>query len=140
MKHHNHRHGHAAQRTPTYRSWETMRRRCLVPTASDYPTYGGAGVTVHARWDDFATFLADMGARPPGTTLDRLDGTVGYEPGNCRWATPAQQARNRRSNRMLTYQGETLCVAAWAERTGLSSVRILKRLRLGWPVEKTLGS
>ncbi len=77
-----------------------MIARCYRQSSGNYSRYGGAGIQVCARWALFSNFLADMGERPLGTTLDRLDNDKGYEPGNCRWATPAQQAQNRRSTKM----------------------------------------
>jgi hypothetical protein len=90
------RHGHTeGDSTPTYRSWEGMKRRCLSPKATNYHLYGAKGVTVCERWLTFDNFLADMGVRPSGLTLDRIDGSKGYEPGNCRWATRLSQNQNR---------------------------------------------
>lgn len=94
-------HGHTRQRegqrrrTPTYRSWESMWRRCTKPSSPDYKDYGARGITIDPRWRDFAVFLADLGERPVGMTLDRIDSDGNYEPGNCRWATLTQQLRNR---------------------------------------------
>lgn len=86
------------KRSPTYHSWLAMMARCHRPTAPDYARYGGAGITVCDRWhDSFEAFRSDMGERVPGTTLDRKDGTKGYSPDNCRWATDLVQARNKRS-------------------------------------------
>ena len=87
---------HGMSRTPEYRAWCSMRQRCENSGHPDYPAYGGRGITVDPRWDDFLTFLADMGPRPHGTSLDRIDNERGYGPGLCRWATPTEQARNRR--------------------------------------------
>lgn len=88
--------------SPTWRSWSSMRTRCLCVTANNYPKYGGRGIQICQRWlDSYEAFLADMGPRPEGTTLDRIDNSKGYESGNCRWATPTQQTRNR-SNTKLT--------------------------------------
>jgi hypothetical protein len=137
MKHGHKRRGRVSS---TYSSWQNMVQRCTDPRAEEYPRYGGAGVTVHARWQTFEGFLADMGERPPGTSLDRVDGTRGYEPGNCRWATPTEQSRNRRSNVRLTYQGKTLCVVEWAELLGVPQDRIRNRIRYGWPVERILSN
>lgn len=81
---------------PSHRSWLCMRDRCLNPNSNKYATYGAMGIKVCPEWDDFGRFLKDMGPRPPGTTIDRKDNKLGYEPGNCRWATAWQQRLNQR--------------------------------------------
>ena len=103
------------------------------------PYYGGAGVTVDPRWESFGNFLADMGERPPGTTLDRIDNTAGYAPGNCRWADRSTQNNNRPGiNRMVTLEGRTQTLTQWAAEVGLSEAVVFNRVRLGWSEEKTL--
>jgi hypothetical protein len=82
--------------TPTYRTWWSMLGRCFSPSAGNYQYYGGRGITVCERWRDFRNFLADMGPRPDGMSIDRVDVNGNYEPGNCRWATAKDQHRNRR--------------------------------------------
>lgn len=91
------RHGYSpkGKRTRTYRTWDGMIQRCTNPRAAGYANYGGAGIGICDQWRDFATFLADMGERPEGQTLDRIDNTRGYEPSNCRWATHSEQMKNR---------------------------------------------
>jgi hypothetical protein len=84
-----------ASSTPEYRTWCAMRERCGSKKHRAYPRYGGRGITVCERWQKFSNFLADMGARPPGTSIDRIDNNGNYEPGNCRWATAIQQRRNQ---------------------------------------------
>ena len=98
------RHGHArVGLSPTYRSWMSMKTRCLNPTPKYFQRYGGRGITVCLRWMDFKNFLADMGERPEGTTLDRYPNNNGnYEPGNCRWATKSEQNGNRRKYKKRT--------------------------------------
>lgn len=88
------RHGLTATRT--YVTWKAMKTRCNNPKAANYPRYGGQGIVVCERWNDFTNFYADMGERPVDTSLDRIDSTGNYEPGNCRWASPHEQIMNRR--------------------------------------------
>ena len=137
---HNRRsHGHAspsaAGRSPMYRAWESMKRRCLNRDCEQYPDYGGRGIQFCERWSDFANFLKDMGERPPGTTLDRENNNGHYEPGNCRWATARQQARNRRSSSNVEFRGKTQCIAAWCEELGLDYPSVVNRLTSGWTSE-----
>lgn len=97
-------HGHAKTKnagpSAEYRTWTAMLYRCRTTTAGGYSNYGGRGIAVCERWQSFENFLADMGARPPGTTIDRINVDGGYEPGNCRWATSAQQQRNTRATKL----------------------------------------
>jgi hypothetical protein len=133
----NYRHGRS--RTPIHRVWSTMVERCTSPKSKKWPLYGGRGIRVCERWLTFENFLADMGERPSaGHTLDRIDTDGHYEPGNVRWATQTEQQRNRRNNRLITFRGETLCLAAWAERVGLSIGTLGFRVRSGWPVERAI--
>lgn len=122
----------------TYQSWKTMKRRCLVETSSDYPRYGGRGITVCERWQKFENFLADMGKRPKGKTLDRIDNDRGYFPENCKWSTPKEQARNRKTNRLIQYKGKIKTLLEWAETAKLNYSTLQTRLKRGWSIEKSL--
>lgn len=131
------RHGHAAKKkwTPTYLSWMAMKQRCR----GDRANYGGRGIQVCSRWRLFDNFLADMGERPSGTTIDRIDNCRGYEPGNCRWATSETQGNNRRNNRILTLGIESMTMAQWAKRLGVSSQCLRRRIHyLKWPLDRAL--
>jgi hypothetical protein len=92
------KHGHAStyNNSKTYISWRALRQRCLNPNHQKYKNYGGKGITVHETWNKFVNFLSDMGERPEGTTIDRIDRDGNYEPSNCRWADASTQNKNRR--------------------------------------------
>jgi hypothetical protein len=97
----NRTHGHSVRgaETPTYRSWKAMHTRCTNPNPSTWAHYGGRGIEICERWRSFESFLEDMGERPEGTSIDRIDVDGNYEPGNCRWATPTEQRANRRDGK-----------------------------------------
>lgn len=123
-----------------YRSWKMMRSRCTNPNDPAYHNYGERGIRVCDRWDDYGAFLLDMGRRPtPAHTLERIDNSKGYSPENCRWATRAEQLRNRRNNRNVTHNGTTMCVADWSTKTGIPKSTLRYRLRR-WPIAKALAS
>lgn len=124
----NTKHGQSgSKRTGTYNSWAGMMDRCEWGGHPSYEWYGAAGIKVCERWHKFKNFLADMGPRPPRTSIDRIDGRRGYEPNNCRWATFKQQCRNTSRTRRVVYQGETLAVADLCDRLKLSAKAIRAR-------------
>lgn len=117
-----------------------MIARCYNPHNNRYSYYGGRGVTVCSRWrESFEAFLADMGARPDGMTLDRFPDKGGnYEPGNVRWATPSEQGSNKRNNNILEYDGQSLTISEWARKIGITHQAIRQRLRRGLSVAEAL--
>lgn len=130
---------HNLSRSFEYNVWAKIIERCTRATAENFPWYGGRGISVCDRWRTFELFIADMGAAPgKGFEIDRIDNDGNYEPGNCRWVTKKQNARNRRNNHRLTFAGKTLCISEWAELTGLRAAAISERIASGWPVEKAL--
>lgn len=133
---------HGERDSVEYRAWRTMIRRCTNPKDRAYPRYGGRGISVCARWlDSVENFIADMGRKPdPTLELDREDNDGDYEPGNCRWTTRKVNDRNRRSNRMITLNGETLSLAEWCERRHLPRDTVRKRLEAGWEPQLALST
>lgn len=127
---------HGQSRSVEYKGWKDMRSRCSNPRRKDYKDYGGRGISVCDRWNDFALFLCDMGPRPEGFTLDRIDVEGNYEPGNCRWALPKTQANNKRSNRMIDIDGVSKTLQAWCEHYGIEPSKVRWRLNQGWSVER----
>jgi hypothetical protein len=115
-----------------------MLQRCINPRHGAYRYYGAKGITVCDRWLKFENFIADMGPRGEGLTIDRIDGTGNYEPGNCRWATNAQQSANKSNARILEFRGNRLSITEWAKRLGIGRHILNQRLYRGWPVEKIL--
>lgn len=125
-------------RTPEREAWRNMHLRCTRTDWPGYRHYGGRGIAVDPRRQDFEAFLADMGRRPPGTSLERVDNDPGYTKTNCRWASRKAQQRNTRRNTFIEHAGQRLTVAEWAERTGLNVKTLRKRIQLGWPVQRIL--
>lgn len=129
---------HGMSRTKTHRSWSSMLGRCLNKNDPSFKDYGGRGITICERWLVFENFLEDMGERPEGHSLDRLDTNGAYTPENCTWSTAKQQCRNRRNNRLVTYNGEEKPVTAWAEECGIEVHTLRNRLDKGWSVSDAL--
>lgn len=130
---------HAMYGTPTYRSWSSMLTRCTNAANHKYASYGGRGISVHESWKLFEGFYADMGERPEGTTLGRIDNDGNYEPGNCRWESVKQQGRNKRNTASFEHEGITATIPEHCERLGLNPSTVRTRLyTLGWPVDQAL--
>ena len=116
-----------------------MISRCTLPNLTAYRNYGGRGITVCDRWrHSFENFYADMGARPAKMSLDRIDVNGNYEPGNCRWATKAEQSTNTRRNHVIEFAGERLTLGEWEHRLGVRRGIVSSRLQRGWAVELAL--
>lgn len=136
------KHGHAGgttKRSKEYHIWSQMLQRCTNTKHKDYARYGGAGISVYPKWIDFAEFLAFVGRQPfPGSTLERIDGTKGYEPGNVTWADRKDQARNRSSTIWTTVDGAPCTLTEACEKLGISYGMVRGRLRLGWTIDDAL--
>lgn len=131
---------HGMSKSRTYFSWCSMKDRCCNPNNEDFHHYGGRGIKVCERWlHSFEAFLEDMGEKPPRTSIERKNVNGNYEPGNCRWATQREQTRNKRTNHLITFNGQTKTLMEWSEITGIDYRLIRKRIvEFEWPVEKAL--
>lgn len=124
---------------PIYAVWLTMRRRCDSPNVPCYHLYGGRGIKVCKRWEQFSNFVEDMGERPHGAQIDRIDNDGDYEPSNCKWSTRKEQCRNRKTNKIITINGVSKCLADWVLESPVSKNTILSRIyNLQWDVEKAI--
>lgn len=140
-------HGHqTGGKSLTYSSWSAMKQRCLNENHVSFEKYGGRGIAVCERWNRFESFLADMGERPSKKhSLERQDTNKDYEPGNCVWALPKQQANNRRNNRVLRYREKEYTVATLFDtkfpprpdkKRMVFHLQFYRRLKRGWSVEE----
>lgn len=121
---------HGMHGTPTYVVWNSMKARCENPLNKKFSDYGGRGIKVCDRWSkSFDAFLADMGVRPVGTTIDRTDNNAGYEPANCRWAGRSVQRINQRNSELLSFRGQLCTAVQIAEQTGLPVANLRYRIR-----------
>lgn len=123
---------------PLYNAWNHMMFRCYNPKAKFYSSYGGRGIVVVERWHIFENFVKDMGKRPKGLSLDRINNDGPYSPENCRWATLSQQARNRRSVPMYSHNGQTKTLIEWTSELRLEHKTIWNRINVGWTFEKAI--
>jgi hypothetical protein len=129
------------QEKRTYQTWADMRTRCNNPRHRSYPSYGGRGIKVCERWDDYELFLKDMGLKPDGLTLERLDNNGNYSPENCKWATYREQSINTRRNRYFEIDGVKLPMVDYAKAVGIPASTLSSRLnQYGWDTKTALNA
>jgi len=123
-------HGHTNPPSPTYNAWVNMVQRCCNANHPKFPRYGGRGIRVCERWLTFENFLADMGLKPSDnpTSIGRRDNDGDYEPGNCRWETPVQQANNKSNSALYTNNDVTKTITEWSRELGVSVRALYYRL------------
>ena len=130
---------HGMSRSPFYSSWRCMINRCTNPNNEEYHNYGKRGIMICEQWRKFENFYSDMfPIYKKGLYLERIDNSKGYYPENCTWATPKEQANNRRSNRILEFNGQHKNIRQWSDDTGIKFSTIIARLRYGWTTKHTL--
>jgi hypothetical protein len=131
---------HGKRDYPEYLVWTEMKQRCFNANHRNFKHYGGRGITVCSEWrNSFESFLRDMGRRPDGLTLDRIDPNKGYTPSNCRWTTWCIQRRNKRSNVWIEFDGKRLTLEDWSNLTGISTGTLRQRiLDYRWPLQRAL--
>jgi hypothetical protein len=130
---------HGMSNTKVYKTWQSMKQRCFNPKNIQYYDYGGRGITVCERWMDFQNFFEDMGHTPRGCSLDRIDNNLGYDPKNCKWSTRQDQERNKRNNRLITFENETKTLAEWLDRQQLHVQTFYSRTYRGLSDIEALG-
>ena len=130
---------HKGTKTKLYRVWCSMKERCNNPNHKSYKNYGGKGIKVCNEWSsDYSKFLSwayEHGYKE-GLTIDRINGNNDYSPENCRWVTTAEQNRNYSRNHFITYNGETKCLADWADFFGINRATVLFRIKQGKPLNE----
>lgn len=129
---------HGMEGTREYNTWASMLSRCRNPNNKFYKDYGGRGIRVCDRWLSFANFYDDMGEKPEGMSIDRIDTNGNYSPENCRWTSQVNQIRNRRVSPKFLWNGEMKSLAELSNDYGLPWRRVYDRMRSGWSIEKAL--
>ena len=129
---------HSKVKHELYSTWKGMRQRCSNKNSMFYKNYGGRGIEVCSRWNNFENFLNDMGERPKGKTIDRINNNGNYEPNNCRWASRSTQASNTRQSINITFKGVTKSASDWSRSIGGSHLLVSRRLKKGWTIEEAL--
>lgn len=129
---------HGLATTKEYGAWRNIVQRCLNPNNTHYADYGGRGIKICDKWLTFEGFLDDMGRRPEGMTIDRIDNELGYYKENCRWVNMEVQGNNRRTNVKLEFDGKIMTISQWAREKGLSKGALKSRIERGWTIERAL--
>lgn len=131
---------HGQSKSSEYNTWCLMRKRCANPSSPDYKYYGERGIVVCERWlSSYQNFIEDMGQKPSAKhSIERNDVNGNYEPFNCRWATPTEQARNKTNNKIISFNGETKCLQEWANSINIKIATLHNRISRGWSIEKAL--
>ncbi len=129
---------HGMSGTPTAQSWNHLKQRTTNPNNDRWHDYGGRGITLCEKWQTFEGFFDDMGERPDGTTIGRIDNEKGYSKDNCRWETKEQQYTNMRSNHCIEHNGEIKTITEWAKIKDMPLTRLSTRIRRGWTIERAL--
>lgn len=128
---------HHKSKTPTYWTWKRMISRCTNPKDFSYRYYGGIGISVSSNWMDYETFLLDMGERPSGCTIDRIDSTKNYCKENCRWATGVEQNNNKQSTMRVTYKNKTQSLMNWARELDKDYGTLWSRIaKYNWTIDE----
>lgn len=129
---------HGRSRTDVHKIWQAMIGRCTNPNAANFAHYGGRGIKVCDRWrESFEAFAEDMGPRPQGHTVERIDNDGPYSPENCRWATRKEQSSNTRRSHWVTFDGETRILSEWAQELGVKTNALTWRIK-NWGLERAL--
>lgn len=130
---------HGGVKFPEYGVWSGIKERCYGTWSKDYPNYGGRGIHMCERWrTSFSNFYQDMGSRPSGTTIDRVDNDGPYSPENCRWASKTEQQNNKRNSVVLEIRGRSLTIAQWAREVGIPMGCLWQRVHNGWDLERAI--
>lgn len=131
---------HGLRSCPEYPTWLQMKQRCTNPKNKHYADYGGRGIVMCEAWSaSFVVFYRDMGPRPsPRHSIDRIDNDGPYASWNCRWATPSEQASNKRPGRLIEFQGQYNTLSEWARQAGISAATLLSRIQAGWNIQDAL--
>jgi hypothetical protein len=129
---------HGGSGTPEHETWRGMRSRCRDSGSAVYRNYGARGISVCPEWEDFVVFLKDMGQRPYGYDLDRIDNSRGYSKDNCRWVSRQRNLNNKRTNVLVEYAGKSQTIADWAAELGINYRTLNNRINRGWPVARAL--